>query len=85
MNIMNMVYMDPWINFTLQNIIPKKLIEERDGEDLRHSIIYTMCYVLADMIRSSLRMYLRHCNVEEARIDILDMKNELMVVHLKLF
>ena len=78
MNIMNMVYLNPWINFMKQNVINEKLIEERETDDLRHSIIYTFCYQLAEMIRSYLRMYLEHCNVEDARINILDMKNEYL-------
>ena len=74
----NMVYLNPWVNFIKQNVLDESLINERDTDDLRHSIIYTMCYQLAEMIRSYLRMYLEHCNVEDARISILDMKNEYL-------
>ena len=68
---MNMVYLNPWINFVSKHILTKEELD-RDYEDLRHVIIYTMCYMLTKMIRSMLAMYLKHCNVEESRISILD-------------
>lgn len=73
----NMVYLNPWINFTTKNILEEKDLD-RNYEDLRHVIIYTMCYLLSKMIRTMLSMYLKHCNVEESRIGILDMKNEYL-------
>jgi DNA polymerase elongation subunit (family B) len=73
-----MVYLDPVIEFAKSEVLKKDDINNRKEDDLRYTIIYTMCYILAKMIRATLRMYLTHCNVEEKRIEVLDMKNEYL-------
>lgn len=78
----NMVYLDPFIQFVSKEVLKESDFEEicsgEDEDNLRHVIIYTMCYILSKMIRSVLRMYLTHCNVPKEKIDILDMKNEYL-------
>ena len=74
---MNMVYLNPWINFTKEKLLKSEDLD-RDWNDLRHVIIYTMCYLLSKMLGEMFKMYLTHCNVEPSRIPILSAKNEYL-------
>ena len=74
----NMIHLDPWIEFVKNNIVDKDTLKSKNENDFNHVIIYTMCYLLSKMIRQVLKTYLRHCNVKEEKIPLLDMKNEYL-------
>lgn len=74
----NMVHIGDWLEFMNQIIVPQQIQDEKDPENYKYVVIYTMCFLLSKMIRTVLYNYLRKCNVKEENLHILDMKNEYL-------
>lgn len=74
----NMIHIDPWLEFVKNEVIPYEEWKDKNLEDFNHVLIYTMCNVLAKMIRTTLWIYLGNCNVKKENRKRLDMKNEYL-------
>ena len=78
----NMIHLDPWLKFVKENIIPEEILKTKEDNKLDYVIIYTLCNILSKMIQQVLATYLRHCNVREDKIKLLDMKNEYLFLRM---
>lgn len=74
----NMIHIGHWLEFMGNIIVPKEIQMTKNRDDYQYVVIYTMCFLLSKMIKTTLDKYLRYCNVKEENLHILDMKNEYL-------
>lgn len=79
----NMLNLNPWVEYTFDQIIHKyPTFEGRDENELRFISINIMCYFLTNMITEILWRYTKGANIPKEYRSNINMKNEFLFTRL---
>ena len=72
----NLVYVQPWVDFLEENLIPRCKRMKMDEDTKMFACVNVLAYLVTSMLRSLLDKYCADCNVLERLMPRINMKNE---------